>query len=381
LLRYIGADFPLTGLHFSKLMSSLPEILHQPEVILVTGGAGFIGSNFLLYMVTRYPRVQFINLDSLTYAGNLMNLRSIEEAPNYCFIHGDVADAPLVERLFREHRITTVVHFAAESHVDRSIMTPLSFVLTNTVGTVALLEAARKAWGDHADPRRFRFYHISTDEVFGSLGPEGYFTESTPYNPRSPYAASKAASDHFVRAYYHTYGLPIVISNCSNNYGPYQFPEKLIPLTILNALENRPIPIYGKGENVRDWLYVRDHCTAIERILFSGRTGQTYLVSAGYERSNLALVTQLLDLLDEELGRPQGHSRQLITFVKDRPGHDFRYALDASRLRQELGWQPAYTLEEGLRETIRWYLSHRDWLEAVADASYRAYYEKQYVLR
>ena len=363
------------------MSSTWSEMVHQPEVILVTGGAGFIGSNFLLYMVARYPTVQFINLDRLTYAGNLMNLRSIEEAPNYRFVRGDVADAPLVERLFREHGISTVVHFAAEGHVDRSIMTPLSFVLTNTVGTVTLLEAARKAWGDHADPRRFRFYHISTDEVFGSLGPEGYFTEFTPYNPRSPYAASKAASDHFVRAYYYTYGLPIVISNCSNNYGPYQFPEKLIPLTILNALENRPIPIYGKGENVRDWLYVHDHCTAIERILLFGRTGQTYLVSAGYERTNLELVTQLLDLLDEELGRPAGYSRRLITFVKDRPGHDFRYALDASRLRQELGWQPAYTLEEGLRETIRWYLSHRDWLEAVTDASYRAYYEKQYVLR
>ncbi|MDQ7041297.1 MAG: dTDP-glucose 4,6-dehydratase [Rhodothermus sp.] len=358
-----------------------PPVIHKPEVVLVTGGAGFIGSNFLLYMVPRYPSVQFINLDSLTYAGNLLNLRDIEEAPNYRFVRGDVADAPLVERLFREYGITTVVHLAAESHVDRSIMTPLSFVLTNTVGTVTLLEAARKAWGNHADPERFRFYHISTDEVFGSLGPEGYFTESTPYNPRSPYAASKAASDHFVRAYWHTYGLPVVLSNCSNNYGPYQFPEKLIPLVLLNALENRPIPIYGKGENVRDWLYVRDHCTAIERILFSGQPGQTYLVSAGCERKNLELVRQLLDLIDEALGRPIGQSRQLITFVKDRPGHDFRYALDASRLRQELGWEPAYTLEEGLRETVHWYLTHRDWLEAVTDASYRSYYEKQYVLR
>jgi len=233
-----------------SMSEKTPPVIHRPEVVLVTGGAGFIGSNFLLYMVPRHPEVQFVNLDSLTYAGNLLNLRDIEDAPNYRFVRGDVADAPLVERLFREHGITTVVHFAAESHVDRSIMTPLSFVLTNTVGTVTLLEAARKAWGDHADPERFRFYHISTDEVFGSLGPEGYFTESTPYNPRSPYAASKAASDHFVRAYWHTYGLPVVISNCSNNYGPYQFPEKLIPLVILNALENRPIPIYGKGENV-----------------------------------------------------------------------------------------------------------------------------------
>ncbi len=363
------------------MSTQTPPVIHRPEVVLVTGGAGFIGSNFLLYMVPRYPEVQFINLDSLTYAGNLLNLRDIEDAPNYRFVRGDVADAPLVERLFREHGITTVVHFAAESHVDRSIMTPLSFVLTNTVGTVTLLEAARKAWGDHADPERFRFYHISTDEVFGSLGPAGYFTESTPYNPRSPYAASKAASDHFVRAYWHTYGLPVVISNCSNNYGPYQFPEKLIPLVILNALERRPIPIYGRGENVRDWLYVRDHCTAIERILFSGQTGQTYLVSAGCERKNLELVQQLLDLIDEELGESAGQSRKLITFVKDRPGHDFRYALDASRLREELGWAPSYTLEEGLRETVRWYLTHRDWLEAVADASYRTYYEKQYALR
>lgn len=365
----------------NSMSAQTPPIRHQPKVILVTGGAGFIGSNFLLYMVPRYPAVQFINLDSLTYAGNLLNLREIEDLPNYRFVRGDVADGPLVERLFREHGITTVVHFAAESHVDRSIMTPLSFVLTNTVGTVTLLEAARKAWGDHADPHRFRFYHISTDEVFGSLGPEGYFTESTPYNPRSPYAASKAASDHFVRAYWHTYGLPVVLSNCSNNYGPYQFPEKLIPLVILNALENRPIPIYGQGENVRDWLYVRDHCTAIERILLSGQPGQTYLVSAGCERKNLELVQQLLDLIDEELKWPIGQSRRLITFVKDRLGHDFRYALDASRLRQELGWKPAYTLEEGLRETVRWYLTHRNWLEAVTDASYRAYYEKQYALR
>ena len=354
--------------------------LHTPTCVLVTGGAGFIGSNFLLYAVPRYPEVTFVNLDALSYAGNLTNLRALEDAPNYQFVHGDVADMALVRRLFETHRFSTVVHFAAESHVDRSILDPLAFVRTNVLGTVTLLDAARHAWTD-ATPETRRFYHISTDEVFGSLGHEGAFTEETPYDPRSPYSASKAASDHFVRAYAHTYGLPVVLSNCSNNYGPYQFPEKLIPLVIRNALAGRPIPIYGKGENVRDWLYVEDHCTAIDTILHHGRTGETYLVSGDTERANLALVETLLDLVDAAQGQAVGTSRRLITFVEDRPGHDFRYALDASRLREELGWAPRYTLASGLEATVRWYLANQPWLDAVADQSYRDYYKKQYAGR
>ncbi len=364
-------------------MASSPSspLVHRPERVLVTGGAGFIGSNFLLRMAPRYPEVRFVNFDKLTYAGNLMNLTALEDAPNYLFVQGDVADAAQVQALFQEHAFTTVVHFAAESHVDRSIMAPLAFVEANVVGTVTLLEAARHAWRDADDPARFRFFHVSTDEVFGSLDATGFFTEETPYDPRSPYSASKAAADHFVRAYGHTYRLPIVLSNCSNNYGPYQFPEKLIPLVILNALHQRPIPVYGKGENVRDWLHVHDHCDALDAILRRGRPGSTYLVGGSSERTNLHLVTLLLDLVDEALGRQAGTARRLITFVKDRPGHDFRYALDASRLRDELGWRPRYTLEEGLRATVAWYLDHQGWLDAVNDASYRAYYLQQYAER
>ncbi|MFQ5568560.1 MAG: dTDP-glucose 4,6-dehydratase [Rhodothermales bacterium] len=357
--------------------SSVP--FHRPERVLVTGGAGFIGSNFLLRMVPRYPEVTFVNLDKLTYAGNLMNLTSIEDAHNYRFVPGDVSDADLVRGLFAEHAVTTVVHFAAESHVDRSIMAPLAFVQSNTVGTVTLLEAARHAWSD--EPARYRFFHVSTDEVFGSLGEAGVFTETTPYDPRSPYSASKAAADHFVRAYAHTYHLPVVISNCSNNYGPYQFPEKLIPLVILNALHERPVPIYGRGENVRDWLHVHDHCDAIDLILRRGTSGGTYLVGGHNEMNNLALVQLLLDLVDETLGREVGTSRRLITFVKDRPGHDFRYAIDASRLCKELGWHPQHSLETGLRETVAWYLANPNWLDAVIDASYRDYYKQQYETR
>ncbi len=362
--------------------ASSTSTTHRPECVLVTGGAGFIGSNFLLRMVLRYPEVRFVNLDRLTYAGNLMNLTSIEDAHNYRFVQGDVAEASLVQDLFAAHRFTTVVHFAAESHVDRSIMAPLAFVQSNTVGTAVLLEAARHAWADRADdPTRYRFFHVSTDEVFGSLGDEGAFSETTPYDPRSPYSASKAAADHFVRAYGHTYDLPIALSNCSNNYGPYQFPEKLIPLVIMNALHERPIPIYGQGKNVRDWLFVDDHCDAIDLILRRGALGETYLVGGGNERTNLDLVTLLLDLVDEALGRAAGASRRLITFVKDRPGHDFRYALDTSKLRDELGWQAQYSLEEGLRTTVAWYLANKHWLDAVNDASYRAYYERQYAER
>ena len=348
---------------------------HQPRSVLVTGGAGFIGSNFLLRVVPRYPDVHFVNLDALTYAGNLMNLVAVEDASNYTFVHGSVADHELVAALFRDHAITTVVHFAAESHVDRSIRDPLSFVKTNTLGTVVLLDVARNAWSAGEDRR---FYHVSTDEVFGSLGEDGFFDEATPYDPRSPYSASKAASDHFVRAYGHTYALPFVISNCSNNYGPYQFPEKLISLTILNAVEGRPVPVYGAGDNVRDWLYVEDHCDAIDLILRHGGNGETYAIGGDAELKNIDLVKLLLDTVDDVTGKAAGTSRELITFVKDRPGHDFRYAMNFSKLRDELGWKPEHTLEEGLRRTVRWYIDHGDWLSAVNDQSYREYYQEQY---
>ncbi len=357
-------------------------VRHHPSCVLVTGGAGFIGSNFLLRMVPKYRDVRFVNLDALTYAGNLMNLASIEEAPNYTFVQGDVTDPDLVSSLFEEHAITTVVHFAAESHVDRSIMAPLDFVKTNTMGTVVLLESARAAWKESDIlENRCRFHHVSTDEVFGSLGTKGFFHEDSPYDPRSPYSASKAASDHFVRAYGHTYSLPVVVSNCSNNYGPYQFPEKLVPLALLRALQDESVPVYGRGENVRDWLYVEDHCEAIDLVLRRGRTGQTYVIGGDAELPNLELVQMLLDTVDEAIGRRSGSSRKLITFVKDRPGHDLRYAVDFSRIRDELGWQPRHTLAEGLRSTVSWYLSNRKWLDAVIDDSYRDYYERQYALR
>ena len=352
---------------------------HQPQRVLVTGGAGFIGANFLLHMVPNFPEINFLNLDSLTYAGNLMSLRQLEVAENYSLVHGNIADRTLVASLFDQHQFTSVVHFAAESHVDRSIRSPLKFVETNIKGTVVLLEEARQAWHSIMDkPGQVRFVHVSTDEVFGSLGHDGMFRLDTPYAPRSPYSASKAAADHFVRAYANTYGLPAVISNCSNNYGPFQFPEKLIPLTILRALNREPIPIYGTGENIRDWLHVRDHCAALESILRMGRINATYLVGGSSELTNLALVRLVLDLMDQALGQPPGSSQDLITFVPDRPGHDFRYAVDSSLIRSELGWQPSFTIEAGLRDTIEWYLSNRDWLDAVNDQSYRAYLSEQY---
>ena len=352
--------------------------MHQPRSVLVTGGAGFIGSNFLLALVPRHPEVRFVNLDLLTYAGNLLNLRSVEDAPNYTFVHGDIADADLVRRLFEEHGFDTVVHFAAESHVDRSILDPLAFVRTNVVGTATLLEAARQAWGDRTD---VRFHHVSTDEVFGTLGDEGAFDETTPYDPHSPYSASKAGSDHLVRAYGDTYGLPITISNCSNNYGPFQFPEKLVPLVIRNAAAGEPLPVYGRGENVRDWLHVADHVEAIEVILRDGTPGETYAVGGRAERRNLEVVETIADVVDECLGRAPGTGRALITFVTDRPGHDWRYAMDPAKIERELGWQPTHSFEEGLRETVRWYLDHTEWLDAVADASYRDYYSTQYDTR
>ncbi|MEM6646220.1 MAG: dTDP-glucose 4,6-dehydratase [Bacteroidota bacterium] len=357
-------------------------IVHQPKSVLVTGGAGFIGSNYLLRAVPQHPGVTFVNLDALSYAGNLMNLTAIDGAPNYAFVKGEVQDVELLHALFEQHQFTTIVHFAAESHVDRSIRDPLAFVRSNTLGTVALLDAARVAWdgkqgnGGHGD--RHRFYHISTDEVFGSLGDDGAFSEATPYDPRSPYSASKAASDHFVRAYHHTYGLPVVLSNCSNNYGPFQFPEKLIPVVIANALQQKPVPIYGQGLNVRDWLYVGDHCAAIDTILRRGITGETYVIGGDTERTNLDLVQTLLDLVDEATGHPAGTSRQLITFVTDRPGHDYRYAMDFAKLRDTLGWEPSHGLDEGLRATVAWYLGNQDWLNAVMDQSYQTYYQEQY---
>ena len=348
---------------------------HTPRSILVTGGAGFIGSNFLLAQVPAHPEVRYVNLDLLTYAGNLLNLRAIEDTSNYTFVRGDIADADLVERLFAEHDFDTVVHFAAESHVDRSILDPLAFVRTNVVGTATLLETARQAWSDRDD---VRFHHVSTDEVFGSLGDDGAFDESTPYDPHSPYSASKAGSDHLVRAYHDTYGLPVTISNCSNNYGPFQFPEKLVPLVIRNAAAGEPLPVYGRGENTRDWLHVGDHVEAIDRIVREGETGETYAVGGRAERRNLEVVETLADLVDEHLGRTPGTGRALIRFVTDRPGHDWRYAIDPSKIERTLNWTPAHTFESGLRETVAWYLDHGAWLEATADQSYLDYYDAQY---
>ena len=339
--------------------------------VLVTGGAGFIGANFLLRLVPRYPEVRFVNLDLLTYAGNLLNLRAVENAPGYTFARGDIADAGLVARLFEEHRFDTVVHFAAESHVDRSIRDPLAFVRTNVVGTATLLEAARHAWGEGSGGMRsdVRFHHVSTDEVFGALGDTGAFDEATPYDPRSPYSASKAGSDHLARAYHHTYGLPVTVSNCSNNYGPFQYPEKLVPLVIRNAAAGRPLPVYGRGENTRDWLHVGDHVDALDLILRGGTPGETYAVGGRAERRNLEVVETIADLVDERLGRPPGTARDLIAFVADRPGHDWRYAIDPAKTEHTLNWHPAHSFESGLRETVAWYLDHPAWLDAVtADA-------------
>jgi dTDP-glucose 4,6-dehydratase len=327
-------------------------------------------------MVTKYPQYQFVNIDALTYAGNLENLREIEKTANYEFIKGDITDAVLLNELFSKYDFTAVLHCAAESHVDRSISDPLAFVRTNVLGTVNLLQAAKTHWWGKMDDKIF--YHISTDEVYGSLGAEGLFTESTAYDPRSPYAASKASSDHFVRAYHHTYGLPVKLSNCSNNYGPYHFPEKLIPLCIHNIINRKPLPIYGKGENVRDWLYVEDHVRAIDVIFHQGKIGETYNIGGHNEWTNIALVKELCRQMDTKLGRHPGESEQLITFVKDRAGHDLRYAIDATKLYRELGWKPSLQFEEGLSRTIDWYLSNPEWLEHVTSGAYKGYYEKMY---
>lgn len=328
----------------------------QPRSVLVTGGAGFIGTNYLLHMVKAHPSVRFITIDALTYAGNRGNLAGIEGADNFRFVHADITDDEAVEHLFDDEQCDTVVHFAAESHVDRSIANARSFVHTNVEGTRVLLDAARRAWTGAAPGSR-RFHHISTDEVFGALGPTGTFTEETPYAPRSPYAASKAAADHLVRAWAVTHGLPVVITNTSNNYGPYQHTEKLIPLVISRAIEGQPIPVYGQGEQVRDWLYVDDHVDALERVLLHGTTGRTYLIGGNQEVRNIDLVKMLLDTVDSLLDRPPQSSRQLITFVEDRPGHDFRYALDCARMEAELGWKAKHSIRDGLEKTVSWYLA------------------------
>jgi dTDP-glucose 4,6-dehydratase len=346
--------------------------------ILITGGAGFIGSHVVRLFVTKYPDYHIFNLDALTYAGNLENLGDIDQSPNYTFLKGDITDEAFIAELFDVHQFDGVVHLAAESHVDRSISDPMAFIKTNIIGTVNLLNAARTIWKNRSDTEGVRFYHVSTDEVYGSLGDEGFFTEETAYDPRSPYSASKASSDHLVRAYYHTYHLPVVISNCSNNYGPNHFPEKLIPLIISNILNKKALPIYGDGKYTRDWLWVKDHALAIDIIYHTGKTGETYNIGGNNEWKNIDLVEKLCDIMDEKLNRPQGTARELITFVRDRPGHDRRYAIDASKLRDDLGWTPSVKFEEGFRMTIDWYLENKTWVDNVTSGEYQRYYEGQY---
>lgn len=344
--------------------------------VLITGGAGFIGSHLVRLMVEKYPDDHFYNLDALTYAGNPENLHDLSDAKNYTFLKGDITDFDYLNTIFKTYAFDSVIHLAAESHVDRSIANPMAFIMTNVVGTVNLLNAAKNSW--EGDYNNKRFYHVSTDEVYGSLGAEGYFTEETAYDPRSPYSASKASSDHFVRAWYHTYGFPVVISNCSNNYGPYQFPEKLLPLMINNIKENKPLPVYGDGTNVRDWLWVEDHAAAIDLIFREGKNGETYNIGGNNEWSNIDLVNTLCDVMDQLLDRPLGTARKSITFVRDRPGHDQRYAIDASKLKEELNWEPSVGVEEGLRRTAEWYLENTEWLDRITSGAYREYYKKQY---
>lgn len=344
--------------------------------ILITGGAGFIGSHLVRLMVNKYPEYQIINLDKLTYAGNLENLRDIEGSGNYRFVKADIVDEGAVQQVFDEFGITEVVHLAAESHVDRSITNPTEFIYTNIVGTVNLLNAARAQWD--GDPGDHLFYYVSTDEVYGSLGDTGLFTEQTAYDPRSPYSASKASSDHLVRAYYHTFKLPVLISNCSNNYGGYQFPEKLIPLMIHNIRNNKPLPVYGKGLNVRDWLYVEDHAAAIDLIFHKGKNGETYNIGGNNEWRNIDLVKLLCTIMDRKLGRDAGSSEKLITYVTDRAGHDLRYAIDSTKLKNELGWEPSLQFEEGLEKTVDWYLENEEWLNNVTSGDYQQYYDKMY---
>jgi len=349
------------------------------KTILVSGGAGFIGSHVVRLFVNKYHEYKIVNLDKLTYAGNLNNLKDIENNSNYEFIKGDIVDGEFIMKLFIEKQFDGVIHLAAESHVDRSISNPTEFVYTNVIGTVNLLNAAKHIWKDNFSEKRF--YHISTDEVYGSLGDEGMFTEETSYNPHSPYSASKASSDHFVRAYLDTFGLPTVISNCSNNYGSFQFPEKLIPLFIHNIKNKKPLPVYGKGENVRDWLWVVDHARAIDVIFHEGKIGETYNIGGFNEWTNIDLIKLMCQKMDTKLGREKGESEQLITYVKDRAGHDLRYAIDATKIKRELGWEPSLQFEEGIEKTIDWYLENTEWLENVTSGDYKKYYEEQYVKR
>lgn len=344
--------------------------------ILITGGAGFIGSHVVRHFVNSYPGYRITNIDKLTYAGNLENLRDVEQCANYHFVKGDITDGDAMVELFVSEKFDGVIHLAAESHVDRSIANPTEFVMTNVLGTVNLLNAARAAWKEGFNGKLF--YHVSTDEVYGALGSEGMFTETTSYDPHSPYSASKASSDHFVRAYNDTYGLPVVISNCSNNYGPFQFPEKLIPLFINNIRNNKPLPVYGKGENVRDWLWVVDHAHAIDVIYHNGRQGETYNIGGRNEWRNIDLIRLLCCIMDRKLGRPEGESEKLITWVTDRAGHDFRYAIDSSKIQRELGWAPSLQFEEGLEKTVDWYLESQEWLDNVTSGEYKSYYRKMY---
>ncbi len=354
--------------------------------ILITGGAGFIGSHVVRLFVNKYPNYQIVNLDKLTYAGNLLNLKDIQDKPNYSFIKGDITDAGFINEFFTEHKFDGVIHLAAESHVDRSISNPLEFVMTNVIGTVNLLNAAKASWVQSPSPSerdgvRSRFYHVSTDEVYGTLGETGMFTETTAYDPHSPYSASKASSDHFVRAYHDTYGMDIVISNCSNNYGSHHFPEKLIPLSIHNIKSNKPIPIYGKGENIRDWLFVEDHARAIDVIYHKAKTGTTYNIGGHNEWTNIDLIHLLCKIMDKKLKRTEGESAKLITYVKDRAGHDLRYAIDSSKLQRELSWTPSLQFEEGLERTVDWYLKNEEWLNGVTSGDYKKYYVEQYTKR
>ena len=344
--------------------------------ILITGGAGFIGSHVVRLFVNKYPQYTIINLDCLTYAGNLENLADIEKHPNYRFVKVNILDAEALEAAFDKYSVTDVIHLAAESHVDRSIISPLDFVYTNIIGTVNLLNTARKKWAGAYD--QHRFYHISTDEVYGSLGDTGLFTETTAYDPNSPYSASKAASDHFVRAYHETYHMQTVVSNCSNNYGPFHFPEKLIPLFIHNIIQEKPLPVYGDGKYTRDWLYVKDHALAIDKVFHEGKNGETYNIGGFNEWQNIELIRLLIKLMDEKLGREAGYSEKLITYVTDRPGHDRRYAIDATKISKELGWKPSVTFEEGLGETIDWFLANGEWLNNVTSGAYQNYYQSMY---